>query len=753
MSAKAQAKTGALLVEARTEELPPQLLGGLANQFPDSLLTNLQKAGFADAESFREKDAGGNPKLLATPRRIAALLKNIRRAAPDRALTRRGPQVAAALDKDGKPTKALEGFLRATNSRVGDLRKVTEKGKEYFAVDLREEGGTLDGKLAAIVQETLLSLNAPRLMRWGDNNWRFIRPLRGMVMLWETEEIAGEVMGVKAGRTTQGHRFLSDGAVEIESAEEYESAMKKAQVIADFNARRETIAEQISMELSEGERALDDFPQNEQHEFYHDRKIRKNGVILQEVTTLCEHPSVYRINIPDGLTDGLPTPCLWVCIQEQQKMFQIGKQEDDGKHRPTQCIVVADNCPKNNRPMLRGFESVLTARLRDLRFYYEMDRNLPLDECREKLKATAYYPKLGSQHDRVERARQIADSIAGRGRMELSPKERGEVDKAILLCKASLPTLMVSEYPKLEAFMSAEYFCGNEPEDIGRAVRIHEKSCLPGYGGVETCVNIAFHLEKLVGMFGVGEIPTGGKDPHGLRTNATYLARTLCHLQPVRYSANFSLEDILEDAAKAFGRNSGKAESAVFEFVVERAKRQFLSELSRMHHFPRLNPKAVNAAFAARPLVCRQAHGKALAIHEFIFSSNRQGIASLVAANKRINNIFRKSSVNIDELPPLNVKMLQHEEKDLHDAMLNVKKQDKAHIQAAEEKPTPADAEKHYLDALTVLAKEIAAPVDAFFDKVMVNADDEKSRANRFALLAKLRALLNQVADISKLAG
>ena len=234
MSAKAQTKTGALLVEARTEELPPQLLGGLANQFPDSLLTNLQKAGFADAESFREKDADGNPKLLATPRRIAALLKNIRRAAPDRALTRRGPQVAAALDKDGKPTKALEGFLRATNSQIGDLRKVTEKDKEYFAADLREEGGTLDGKLAAIVQETLLSLNAPRLMRWGDNDWRFIRPLRGMVMLWETEEIAGEVMGVKAGRTTQGHRFLSDGAVEIESAEEYESAMKKAQVIVDF---------------------------------------------------------------------------------------------------------------------------------------------------------------------------------------------------------------------------------------------------------------------------------------------------------------------------------------------------------------------------------------------------------------------------------------------------------------------------------------------------------------------------------------
>ena len=753
MSAKAQTKTGALLVEARTEELPPQLLSGLANQFPDSLLTNLQKAGFADAESLREKDAEGRPKLLATPRRIAALLKNIRRAAPDRALTRRGPQVAAALDKDGKPTKALEGFLRATNSRIGDLRKVTEKDKEYFAADLREEGGTLDGKLAAIVQETLLSLNAPRLMRWGDNDWRFIRPLRGMVMLWETEEIAGEVMGVKAGRTTQGHRFLSDGAVEIESAEEYERVMQEmGRVIVDLNVRRENIVEQMSQELSESECALDDFPQNEKHEFSHNGKIFKHGVILQEITTLCESPSVYRINIPDGLTDGLPPPCLWMCIQEQQKMFQIGKQADL-EHRPTQCIVVADNCPQNDESMLRGFESVLTARLRDLRFYYKMDRNLPLDEYREKLKATTYYPTLGSQHDRVERARQIAESIAGRGRMELSPKKKEEVDRAILLCKAALPTLMVGEYPKLEAFMSAEYFCGNEPQDIRMAVRGHEDSCLPGERGVKTCVSIAFHLEKLVGMFGVGEIPTGGKDPHGLRTNAAYLARTLCHLRPNEYSANFSLEDILEDAAKAFGRGFGKVEAAVFEFVVERGKRQFLSELSKMHHFRHLNPEAVNAAFTARPLVCHQAHGKALAIHEFIVSGNRQGIASLVAANKRINNIFRKSSVNIDELPPLNVQMLQPEELDLLDAMRYVEEQEKAHIQAAEKEPIPADAKKHYLKALTVLAEKIAAPVDAFFDKVMVNADDEKIRANRFALLAELRALLNQVADISKLAG
>ena len=746
MSAKAQTKTGALLVEARTEELPPQLLGGLANQFPDSLLTNLQKAGFADAESSREKDAEGRLKLLATPRRIAALLKNIRRAAPDRMLTRRGPQVAAALDKDGKPTKALEGFLRATNSRIGDLRKVTEKGKEYFAADLREEGGTLGGKLAAIVQETLLSLNAPRLMRWGDNDWRFIRPLRGMVMLWETEEIAGEVMGVKAGRTTQGHRFLSDGAVEIESAEKYESAMEKAQVIADYRVRFKKIWGALLEAAKENGGQLGEWPDFSP----------ENGELVEDIAAICEFPHVYCGNIrPEFM--NIPDFCFDLCLRKHQWCFPLEKH---GGGRIPQFLFVADNAPKNSAEMLQGFERVLSARLSDVAFYLAEDRKVSLDDNREKLKRITYHEKLGSQFDRAERVYGLTGTFAGI--MGLKPRERQDAVKAAYVFLADLPTLIVGEYPELQGCVAAEYYANSDVKRILTEVNTEEMR--EGSFPDTDCLLLAIHMEKIAGMFAVGEKSTGDKDPHGLRTSASRVADLLME-------CDVDLNALITTSLSIFFRTMESHSDEMYDFIVERSRRHFglppkyvvtddfyrNRDMDNFHEnivefeAPtksdlKVEKLTVDAVLSQRPSRLFGLKAKVQALQEFAYDSRAR---TLIAANKRINNIFRKSKVTLESLPPVSDTLFEHEEeRALFRTVRALGGESAALIKTAEE----TNSLERYGEALRIISTA-AAPVDAFFDKVMVNADDEKIRANRFALLAELRALLNQVADISKLAG
>ena len=697
----ANAKTGALLVEARTEELPPQLLPGLANQFPDSLLANLKRAGFADDDSHREPDANGKPKLLATPRRVVALLKNIRRIAPDRMLTRRGPQVASALDKDGRPTKALEGFLRATGSQFGDLRKLTERGREYFAVDLRETGGTLDAKLAGIVQETLLALNAPRLMRWGDNDWRFIRPLRGVVMLWEGDAIAGEVMGAQAGRTTLGHRFMSEGEVEIRSAMEYEGAMEGAKVIADFYARVEKINNECESVADEN-----------------------GGVPLgatfmnATIAAMTECPRVYCGKIRPEFMD-IPADCFNLCLQKHQRCFPMMKALSE--NRIPHFLYVADNAPESAAEMTRGFERVISARLADVAFYLAEDKKTSPEGNREKLKRIAYHEKLGSQFDRAERIRAIAAKIGAM--MSLDGEEMKKLDRAAFICKADLPTLMVAEHPELEGIMAAEYYA--DDNEVGEIVQKHNLLALDDKPSV-LCLKLANCMEKIAGMFWAGEKPTGDKDPHGLRGKATSVAYALLE-------SNLQVRKLIGAALSAFAPDKpSECADEIYNYLAERARQHgVLGALGQTAE--------TNAIFSQKPDTFSDIVSKQHALTEF---KDTPGAATLIEANKRINNILRKSGANPDDLPEVDAALFQNEEeKRLDSERREVAKQTADRM-----------AEQDFGAALQSLSS-LAAPLDAFFENVMVNADDPKIRANRFALLAELRALLNQVADISKLAG
>ena len=724
----ASAKTGALLVEARTEELPPQLLPDLANQFPDSLLANLKRAGFADDDSHREQDGDGRPKLLATPRRVAALLKNIRRAAPDRMLTRRGPQVASALDKDGRPTKALEGFLRATGSQFGDLRKLTERGREYFAVDLRATGGTLDAKLAGIVQETLLSLNAPRLMRWGDNDWRFIRPLRGVVMLWGKDAIAGEVMGVQGGRTTLGHRFMSEGEVEIASATEYESAMEGARVVVDLYARRENIADEL---IREAERlGAWVFPDDEVGgtPLFLDGSgdfLERNRSLQYEVAALCENPKVVCGNVDEQFLK-LPVRCAALCMQKHQYFFPLGKKgkTDTAVKLSPHFLAVADNAPEDMSGIADGYNRVLSARLADLAFYLDEDRKANEDECREKLKRIAYHEKLGSQFDRVGRIRAIARAF-----VKIFAKMYGEneevneeVDRAADICKLDLPSLTVGEHPELAGYVAALCFADNDR--IRKAVEYHERM---GWDKVGKILVLANHMEKLVGFFGIGEKPTGSKDPFGLRRSAADVASILMGI-------SLRCDALIDTARESFGELPNFDRDEIYGYIIDRL-RQNDSIVSIG-----AGTMELNAILSKPPIFLIHVRAIAKALVQF---RKTPEAATLIEANKRINNIFRKSDANPNDLPKVDAELFQHEEEGrLLAEIKNIAKK-KPYVMVQAGNPHLA------LQALASLA----APLDAFFEKVMVNADEPGIRANRFALLAELRKLLNQVADISKLAG
>ena len=746
-------ETEALLVEARTEELPPQLLPDLANQFPDSppqllpdlanqfpvsLLANLKRAGFADDDSHRERDGNGKPKLLATPRRVVALLKNIRRIVrpEDQVLTRRGPQVAAALDKDGRPTKALEGFLRATNSRFGDLRKLTERGREYFAVDLRETGGTLDAKLAGIVQETLLSLNAPRLMRWGDNDWRFIRPLRGVVMLWGSDAIAGEVMGVQAGRTTLGHRFMSEGEVEIRSATEYESAMEGARVVADFQLRVEKINDECKSVAHKnggvplGPTFADYWTVSEMN---------------STIAAMTEYPRVYCGNIRPEFMD-IPADCFNLCLRKHQRCFPM---KDTAENRLPRFLCVADNAPDNPAEMTRGFERVLSARLADVAFYLAEDRKISLEESRQKLKRIAYHKKLGSQFDRAERIRVIAAKIGMM--MNLDEAEMEKLDRAAFVCKADLPTLMIAEHPELEGVMAAEYYAG-EDDMVKSIVRKQNSVPMDRPEPPELCLQLANFMEKIAGLFWAGEKPTGDKDPHGLRGMAAYTANALLELGdlvqkdgvpiPRPPKKNLQVRRLIVAALSAFAPDSSSERAdEIYGYLVERV---------RQHPMLKTQGGELDAILSQKPGTFSSTLPKLNALAEF---RKMPEAVILIEANKRANNIFRKSNVTPESLPKLDESLFeQPEESQLSGAIKAVAKKVGTLVNSADKAASVQDAKRCYQEALKFTAT-VAEPVNAFFEKVMVNADEPEIRANRFALLAELRKLLNQVADISKLAG
>lgn len=707
-----------LLVEVRCEELPPAQLTTLARDFPRQLLAALAQHGFADADADAaaahtnggaNSDASGSegaPLQLATPRRFAALLPGIRCHAATAQVIRRGPLLTACYDDARQPTKALRGFMQSVGAASPDqLGEVTEKGRSYVAFNETRGGQALADALADIVQEVLLAVNAPRLMRWGSNEFKFIRPLRGILMQHGGETLAGTVLGVAASATTQGHPVLADTAIALDDAAEYVQTLEtQGAVIVDIARRRQAILSQF------------------------DNAEALPSGLLDEVTALCEQPAVYAGTLDEDFLQ-LPAFCVEECMVTHQRAFPVYKNGAlTAAYR-----FVADNRPADPAALISGMDNVLRARLRDVQFYFSEDKKTTLAEALEKLEQITYHRKLGSQRARVRRLVHIADQIGER--LQISSEGREQLRQAAEICKCDLSTLMIGEYPALEGLVAAVYFCEEREGQpavaaVAELVRLHNRRDLHALSVTHAeadslfALSLALALEKLIGMFAAGEKPSGSKDPHGLRGAAATAAEVFTF-----YKRTLPLMEVLDAAADSFTDLPKPDTAAVRDFIVERKRQQLLEQGT---------PAAVlNAVLATPPVYLIEVGEKSAALHHFL---NLPEAADLIEANKRTNNILRKSAADA-ALPEVDNALLQDDAECTLHQRLNICLED--------ETAPPAHDYAATLRNIAALHK----PVSDFFDKVLVNADDAKLRLNRLALLARLKHAFNAVGDLTKLSG
>ena len=709
---KKVSKIDSLLVEIRCEELPPAVLWSLADSFPDSLLRELQAEGFADSNSHRAKGKRGDKKL-ATPRRLAALLQNIRDESPPREFFRRGPKLSACKDKDGRPTKALVGFMQSVGATCeNDLEHAEEKGNQYVAWRGKTPGRFLADCLSALVEKVLLNLPAPRRMRWGDNDFKFIRPIRGLLMQHDKKILRGNVMGVPASDHTIGHPTLSPDKIKIPSADDYASILcDSGKVRVDLDSRLEMIWEELDKKnIGVGQTMLLDAPEAVESNTGiipgPTNRASKEGPLLREVAAMCEWPICHWRKV-DEIFMSLPQECVVECMKKHQKFFPfIGENDRVVEKLLRDYCLVADGEPKDAETMLRDYDSVLRARLRDVQFYFAEDKKVPLADYVERLKTIAFHQKLGSQHDRIARVCKITAAIAPLAGVKAKPAEIKQTAEKIL---APLPTLMCGEYPELQEYLSAEYF---------------------GKDKIFPFVCLCYELEKLAAMFGVGEIPTSSKDPRGLRRDALNVASAFVHI-------DVDVRDIIAATVESFDGAIADARNEIYDFVLDRLRFLLSPRYPLIYVYPPATKATIESVVSQNPRRFYQARLKAEAVQKLMneFAAVAQ---ILIAADKRIKNIFRKSSKDAGAFGvPDSALFSEDAERELWKTAQTLRAEMDAHLQ-----------QNRFAKALQSLTAA-AAPLEKFFNEVMVNADDKKIRANRFALLAQFSVLLNCVADLS----
>ncbi|MDN3578769.1 glycine--tRNA ligase subunit beta [Chitinimonas viridis] len=689
-----------LLIELFTEELPPKALPRLAASFAETIATELKKLGFvaADAQAVE----------YASPRRLAVSLPGVLAVQPDRMVEKKGPAVAAGY-KDGQPSPALLGFARSVGLAADQLSQLVQgsDGKQdVYIYRAEKQGEPLAAHLSVIVAEALKKLPAPKLMRWGSRESQFIRPVHGLVMLHGDQVVAGEVLGFAADRVTGGHRFLSQGAVTIADADSYADTLRQqGRVVASFSERRAAIVAALNSKAAA-----------------HGARIAGGDALIDEVTALVEWPVVLEGSFEEDFLK-VPQECLILTMQQNQKYFPLLDASGKLTHR---YLIVSNLETADPRFIVNGNARVLRARLSDAKFFYEQDQKHRLDSRVARLAEVVYHNKIGSQLERVARLEAVAAAIAG----ELGA-DQALAGRAAYLAKADLLTDMVGEFPELQGIMGT-YYARLDGEDaaVAAAVEGHYHPRFAGdslpEGAIAQAVSLADKLETLVGIWGIGLIPTGDKDPFALRRAALGVLRML-----VEAKLPLDLKQLLAQTAAAFPAGVVAADTVegVFGFMLERLKNLLAAD------FPTAD---IEAVLADKPSRFDELALRLAAVAEF---KALPEAAALAAANKRIRNILKKNLSEGQALPAIAAELLADAaERDLHGALV------------ALQAPVAAALAAHdYTAALKQLAG-LRAPVDAFFDSVMVMAEDLAVRHNRLALLAALSSLMNQVADISLLA-
>lgn len=693
-----------LLIEIGTEELPPKALKQLSDAF-----------GAGVIEGIRDADLHfGEVKLYASPRRLAILIQNLELQQSDKQVERRGPAVKAAFDADGKPTKAVQGFARGCGVDVEQLEQIDTPKGMWLVYRSEQKGETTAALIPGIVQSSLDKLPIPKRMRWGDLATEFVRPVHWIVMLLGDEVLDGEVLGIKAGRETRGHRFHNPGTLYIGEPEAYAPLLEtEGYVVADFAVRREAVRAQILAAAAEvkGTAVIDE-------------------ALLDEVTSMVEWP---RAIVGDFETRFLEVPAeaLITTMKSNQKYFHL--VDDAGKLMP-HFITISNIASSNPAAVKEGNERVIRPRLADADFFWNQDRKQRLDSRLESLHSVVFQNKLGTLYDKSQRIERLAAEVAAEIGCDAEQAAR-----AALLSKCDLMTDMVGEFPELQGVMG-RYYATHDGENSAVAVALDEQY-MPRFagdqlpqGGVGQAVAIADKLDTLVGIFAIGQMPTGDKDPFALRRAALGVLRILLEkqldidlLETLRTAcATFRTQDITQNLFPTT-ESSDEIATAVFDFMMERLRGYFQEKDYHIDEF-----EAVSAVRPVRP------NDFAQRIEAVRLFRTLPEAESLAAANKRIHNILKKVKGELPEKLDRTL-LVDAEERALADA-----------VEGLSDEVNRLFDQRHYQKALSHLAS-LRDPVDNFFDHVMVMADDEALRHNRLALLHRLQTLFLRVADLSRL--
>lgn len=672
------------LFELGTEEIPAGMIEPALDQM---------KGGFVALLSERQCPPSG-VGVFSTPRRLAICLEGLPEREPDREERVTGPPKAAAYDDDGAPTAAATGFAAKLGVDVDQLTLVSTDRGEYVAVDRMVEGQPVPEILAAAAAGIVASIDWPKTMYWSPSRFRFIRPLRWFVSLWDNNVVAFEMEGVTAGRASRGHRSLSSGAVEIRSASEYVSELRDHRVLADPAERRRRIEEGLRTATPDGLR------------------IRSDTALLETVVQLNEFPSVLRGDFDPAYLE-IPAEVLVTVMRHHQKYFSL--EDGEGNLAP-HFLTVTNSDGDPDGEIRSGHEKVLKARLEDAAFFWQSDCSRPLADRVADLQSVLFQEELGSYLDKTERIRKLL------ARLDADPV----LDEAALLAKADLTTDMVRELPELQGIMGGLYareagspaweavYGHYEPVGADDPVPENRRAAL---------LSAADRLDTLAGCFSVGIVPTGSRDPFALRRQAQGLVRIL-----LRHDLPWSLDELLGWAAESF-EISGEMAAELQAFVLRRVRHLLRSE--------GLAADVVNAVLATRVTTVADAVARARAVAAI---KPRDDFQALAAAFKRIRNLLEKSAAG--EAAAADVEagdLAEPAEKALHDHYRKLKPRLEERLVGSE-----------YEEALRDIAG-LRPAVDRFFDEVMVMTDDEQLRRNRLALLKRLVELFGRLADISEI--
>ncbi|MDR2298063.1 MAG: glycine--tRNA ligase subunit beta [Comamonas sp.] len=697
-----------LLVELFVEELPPKALQKLGDAFASVIFDQLKAQGLLASTESRLT-------AYASPRRLAVHITEVLPQAEDKAVSQKLMPVAVGLDAEGKPTAALLkklSALGADESAVAGLKRQGEGKAEALFYESTAKGVLLTDGVQKALDEALTKLPIPKVMRYqlqdGWTSVHFVRPAHGLVVMHGTQVLIGvKALGLTAGSATHGHRFeAAVDPVVIQSSDSYaEQLRSEGAVIASFTERRADIAAQLKAaaeRIGGGVRAIED------------------DALLDEVTALVERPNVLICEFEKEFL-AVPQECLILTMKANQKYFPLLDANDKLTH---QFLVVSNIQPQDASAVTGGNERVVRPRLADAKFFFDQDRKKTLASRVEQLDKVVYHNKLGTQGERIARVRAIAKTIA----QQLGNPELGrQADQAAMLAKTDLVTDMVGEFPELQGIMG-RYYALNDKLDtaVADAIEDHYKPRFAGdelpRGDVGVVVALADKLETLVGMFGIGNLPTGDRDPFALRRHALGVIRML-----VEKDLELDLETLLVSTLPAFGDKIEDATPQLVEFIYDR--------LANMFREQGYSAQEVEAVLALQPQRLSDVQKRLEAVRAFAALPEAPALA---AANKRVGNILKKAETAVQ--PQVNEALLvEQAEKDLY-----------AVLQQMAPKAQQQFAAGDYTASLQTLAA-LRGPVDAFFEHVMVNAENLELRLNRHSLLKTLQKTMNRVADLSRL--